>query len=84
MTDAADASASYDKLAFVFSAHREAELLKEKVLALEIENMKLKRQMEQMSKGVGISVQVTTSSLTKSPSQIEFVSYLTEEDTKDG
>ena len=67
----------------MFSAHRETELLKEKVLSLEIENIKLKRQMEQMGKSVGISVQVS-SSLAKSPSQIEFVSYLAEEDTKDG
>jgi len=80
-----DASASYASRAFMFSAHRETELLKEKVSSLEIENSNLRRQMEQMNRAVGISM--LSSALSKSPSQIEFVSYnydeVMEEDKKD-
>lgn len=80
-----DTSVSYANCSFMFSAHRETELLKEKVSSLEIENSNLRRQMEQMNRAVGISMLSTA--LSKSPSQIEFVSYnydeVIEEDKKD-
>jgi len=78
-----DASANH---AYMFSAHRETELLKEKVESLESENTNLRKQLEQMSRAVGISM--ISNALSKSPSQIGFVSYnyteLGKEDKKEG
>jgi len=77
-----DASASH---AYMFSAHRETELLKERVDSLENENVVLRRKLDEMNRAVGISVISTT--ISKSPSQIGFVSYnyteVAEEDKKE-
>jgi len=72
-----DASASYTSRAFMFSSHRETELLKEKVKTLEVDNLKLKRKIEQMNRAVAVKMKLSSNAPSRSPAatEIEFVSY---------
>jgi len=68
-------TASYTSRAFMFSSHRETELLKEKVKDLEIDNFKLKQKIEQMNRALGVSMKLKSNAASKSPTKIEFVPY---------